>query len=1056
MPILQDIKDALNIAGIRAFGLAMPVLSPGWTDADVTMLTVDDAQMKLSLDDAGTWLAPAAGTLRIVNSDSFGVTLVSADGSPLLDSGLLLTLFPQVRLRLARLYAQVFEASDQGLPLRPVPCFFFYNCTILEILEASAGGNVNPGDPICNGGELMIFDENGMPVDPLAVAAAFYAFMVKHNLLQLRAGGAHFNSDPQVRQIAELTDETYTVRVRLSDHAGKPYDGTHLNGLTAVNDLENSLFTLNAASGIGSDLTGSIAKEAASYDFPDEERRLLLLGPATTGRLADEFTPPALPVGTTAPVRDFFSIRVVQLKEFLLGNPNVDFNGAAAELKPAIRINEQLTLLADGNDVLAAANAALSGTTQESLCVAQAISGNFDVPSAIGADAHWPNFPSTDDTPAIEGKLPIGLRDSFSPTANYFDGGTTANVDVVLTLNSLPAGAAVRVYPRKFVADAREERGDGAGGVVPESGTLTLLLKDPFTLRRPGLDEDVISIPSQPTLRCDVMIVKRTGEARLYGNVEVTVNAAAGSSLPTMGANPFGNAKRRGVSNAGVLGLGKHTLTDPPPTASDEEKLLTIIQQLTGETNPRDAPRLPTMARRDLLVAGLLDGNWRGVIAGGRLTEETHSADARLGAPGGRGGRETQVVGAATQDGCLAYDIARMAFRRTTNIVTRMIDLVSNNWNEPVQPAASNGTFAGAVLQTIAPWCETPELSLLKPLVDNNPDSIPGNFDDLVDWLGERVEELVPVFSGNMFLNNIISRIRTEIINALNNLKDDDTLDQSTLEHMFEEIHRELMASCYGRRDAQWALAGAISRARRFIYIESPGFAATQKDYGDDPVPPYAKDLIQMISTRLGEAPGLHVIICTPKFPDFAAGYEGFSAYEAANRRAHIIGLPAERVVSFHPVGFPGRPSRLESSVVIVDDVWAMIGSSTFRRRGLTFDGGSDLVFTDTNLINGRSAAITTFRRQLLANRLGIQTNSFGTMPDPNFVRLHDGVEAFYVIREMLVAGGLGKIDRLWNGKIPGVEPITPSDIDIANPEGLEFNLLDTLLISAIAALNSF
>jgi hypothetical protein len=35
-----------------------------------------------------------------------------------------------------------------------------------------------------------------------------------------------------------------------------------------------------------------------------------------------------------------------------------------------------------------------------------------------------------------------------------------------------------------------------------------------------------------------------------------------------------------------------------------------------------------------------------------------------------------------------------------------------------------------------------------------------------------------------------------------------------------------------------------------------------------------------------------------------------------------------------------------------------MIGGCSFRRRGLTFDGGSDLVFTDTLMENGRSAAI--------------------------------------------------------------------------------------------------
>jgi len=71
---------------------------------------------------------------------------------------------------------------------------------------------------------------------------------------------------------------------------------------------------------------------------------------------------------------------------------------------------------------------------------------------------------------------------------------------------------------------------------------------------------------------------------------------------------------------------------------------------------------------------------------------------------------------------------------------------------------------------------------------------------------------------------------------------------------------------------------------------------------------------------------------------------------------------------------------------------------------------------------------------------------------------LGDGVEAFYTIRNMLIAGGLGKIDRLWNGMTPGVDPITPEDVDLANPEGQEFqdHLVEALALTAIADLNSF
>ena len=117
---------------------------------------------------------------------------------------------------------------------------------------------------------------------------------------------------------------------------------------------------------------------------------------------------------------------------------------------------------------------------------------------------------------------------------------------------------SARAYPRKFIEDAREARGDGAGGVVPDSGTLTLLLQDPFSLRRPN--SGPISIPTNATLRFDLMIVNRNRQARLYGNFAVPVNSPA-IDPPSNGTNLFESAALRGISNSGVLGLGTHTVS---------------------------------------------------------------------------------------------------------------------------------------------------------------------------------------------------------------------------------------------------------------------------------------------------------------------------------------------------------------------------------------------------------------------------------------------------------------------------------------------------------------
>jgi hypothetical protein len=135
---------------------------------------------------------------------------------------------------------------------------------------------------------------------------------------------------------------------------------------------------------------------------------------------------------------------------------------------------------------------------------------------------------------------------------------------------------------------------------------------------------------------------------------------------------------------------------------------------------------------------------------------------------------------------------------------------------------------------------------------------------------------------------------------------------------------------------------------------------------------------------------------------------------------------------------------------VIIDDSWALVGSSTFRRRGLTFDGGYYVALADTQLERGGSAAIAGFRRALIANRLGLPNGP----NNASSVRLRDGVESFYVIREALLSGGLGKIERLWNGETPGLDPVHPATIDQANPEGREFDLATAIALMARAGLS--
>lgn len=1017
----MTLTDTLSTAGVGAFGSSMPVLAPSWTTATPT-LGLDDLSLALA---AGTWSSPLAAHVRTPAqvAERAGVLLRGSRGGAVATGASVLSLFPQQYLRLAKLYAAVLEGSATAAPVRPVPAHIVLDTGGLT-------GAVDPGDTLV-GGSLSFHDQWGQPIDPLAVAAAFLALMDAHRPLQFRALGVPFDTNPGLAAMLTALAPAASTRVRFTDLGGMPANAAHLTALTTV-AAPAAVHSVTAGATIG--------KDAVSATFTADDSRTLVAGFATNGRLGDTVVLPQPPSGITL-TRDYFSLRVLDLRPTLLGTPAQAWAGTRIEPRPAVRRDEPLTFLPDGNDVLGAATAALTGTAlTESIAVAPAIDGAFTAPSAAGTAAHWPQFPARGTVvDAAPGAVPVALSTALAPAA----AGVTGSSDVVLTLNGLPAGASVRAYHRKFSADAVESRGDGAGGIADASGLVRLLLRDPLGIRRPGQPLPG-SVPAGSILHVDVVVVKRTGEARIFGDVSAPITGTS-TFVPT-GSNVFATAARRAVCNAGILGLGSAPV--PPATTSALDAVLALL----SEGTPRDAPRLPAMARRDLLVAGLATagGPWQSVLAAGRLAPELHNASARLGAPGGTGGRETQAVGVSTSGGRLAYDIARASLRRTTNIVPRLVPLVSSTWNEP--PASTTGTFAGAVLQTIASGCETPALSLLRTLdiVDPDDPNFPRTFDALIarakTWVGSLV--------GSAGLPSAVTTKANELIVKLDELKDNAPADESTKERVFNELLREIASSGWGRRDAQWALQAAIGRAQRFVYIETPGLGATAAS----PLGDFATDLWDTLATRLSSTPSLHVTVCCPQTPDFPPGYNEWTDFEAASRRSLLLGLPTasnpdpvgSRVVGFHPIGFPGRPSRLESTLVIVDDVWAMVGSSTFRRRGLAFDGGADLVCTDLSLTAGRSTAIADFRRALQANRLGIAPPPAPpALPASSWVRLGDGVEAFHQIRETLRAGGLGKIGRMSPGEPVG-RPAAPGPMGVVSPDGEAvdaFELLTHLLL---------
>src|SRR5262249_33542501 len=146
------------------------------------------------------------------------------------------------------------------------------------------------------------------------------------------------------------------------------------------------------------------------------------------------------------------------------------------------------------------------------------------------------------------------------------------------------------------------------------------------------------------------------------------------------------------------------------------------------------------------------------------------------------------------------------------------------------------------------------------------------------------------------------------------------------------EIRKECVVSKAGLRDALWSLRRALREARELIYIESPQFTRTARPIGT----PTAEqvDLVGEIATSLAAHPNLRVVICTPRQADFAANYPGWSRqhYRARSEAVgNLLAVAADRVVAFHPVGFPGRTAFIRTTSVVVDDVWCLVGATHFR-----------------------------------------------------------------------------------------------------------------------------
>ena len=1015
----------LQSGGLDALGLTTPLISPAWAAATPTPADFNATEMTLSL----TGVRAPFRAIRTYESSP--VLWSGVGGSALAGPLAVLRLHPEAARRLERLAAVRYGAPA----VRPTPVAFAVRGVTLPVTLPPAEWYL-PGESLGLAGSLNVsfHDERGLPIDPIAVAAMLRELIGALPALGMTADAAATQAGTGgLDGIAALASG---VRCHVIDPHGWTYaanrpaaqlkrlDGS-LNELAPV--ASDGLVDLAPGESLGRSPADDAADDAAANGRP------LRWGWAKAGTLDRvPLAPPALP-GTITLGRQFFRVMAVDLDWHLLGNrTNSTVAGISGDddkvpgfALPRVRpVVPDFQYLVDGTDVLGATAEIAAGFPPAggffALAVSPTLNTALAVPPAAGAAGHWPAFPP----PNTGAALPSGADPGQGVTARFRAGSDEpgADRDVVVTLAAdvVPAGTHLRVFPRLFVeiASIGEQpsfvRGDGGAGIAAAGTPTRVLLRNPFGL---GPTDP---LPSPARLEIDIVAVSRTGQRRLLSVIPVTVSTTAESLTAPFA--PFGGQVLLANPAISALLAALSTLSIAPvplfglprtvsPSGGSPGSVLDMVRALASESQPRQGPRLPTQARFETIVAlgtspsAAAQLAWRAVLSGARWDWESRSAGPQLGNPGNPAGPDLHAAGVHCA-GQLGYDLAMHSIKRAQPIVPLgattpgwLVATGGNNWIEPGPDAT--GSVSAAMLETVAAICDTPELSFPAIPIPQPTDTVQSAVNSITNALG---------------LPSITITVANE--------------DQHR-----RRIQREMVTSKFGQRDAQWALRRALAQARELIYIEGPAFAVTARPSGTPAA--HEVDLVEVIRAQMAANPRLKVIICLPRWADFGPDKAPWVRSALAHRKQAIEVLTTEdaaRVAAFHPIGFPGRPTAIRSTVVIVDDTWCMVGTSHFRRRGMTFDGAVDVASIDRQMAGSYSLGIARFRQQLMAAKLGVDVPATPLTASALWVRLAQPESAFDAVGDLLRQGGLGRCTPVWAG--PSDTTVLPQTDDVADPDG--------------------
>jgi len=192
-----------------------------------------------------------------------------------------------------------------------------------------------------------------------------------------------------------------------------------------------------------------------------------------------------------------------------------------------------------------------------------------------------------------------------------------------------------------------------------------------------------------------------------------------------------------------------------------------------------------------------------------------------------------------------------------------------------------------------------------------------------------------------------------------------------------------------GERSIAHAYRKVLKRARRLIYIEDQYLWA-----------PFVADLL---ADALRQNADLRLIAVVPRYPDKSglARLPSLVGREQAIKVCRLAGK--ERFAIYDLENALGTPIYVHAKVVVVDDVWSMIGSDNLNRRSWTHDSEASCAVLDADLDGreprdpaGLGDGARVFARKL---RLDLWREHLDRASDDPLDDLVDPVEAFDVMR---------------------------------------------------------